>query len=68
MVGAAVSGMGPLVTRYYSTDDATERFMLRSIMERGIEIAGEVREDQAERIIAALDRALNKKSSHRHGG
>jgi glycerol dehydrogenase-like iron-containing ADH family enzyme len=65
MIGAAVAGLGDLVVRYYTTDSLAERTMLREIMLKGIDLAGEVREDQANRIIAALDRALNNKSRQR---
>jgi hypothetical protein len=68
MSGAAVAGMDSLVTRYYLTRNNVERTMLREIMIRGIKLDGDRREDQANRIIMALDRALSKKRSvHQHG-
>lgn len=60
MAGAAVANMGSLVQRYYRTENAVERGILRAIMIRGIDVAGEAREDQAIRTISALDRALDK--------
>lgn len=62
MSGAAVAGMGALVVQYYRTDDNTERDLLRSIMAKGIEFAGDTRDDLARRIILELDRAMSGKS------
>lgn len=69
MSGAAISGMGALVLRYYTTDNAAEVALLRDVMSRGIELDGERREDQAQRIIAELGRALDRgnKRKHQHG-
>lgn len=69
MAGAATAGMSDLVGRYIHSDDSTEVAVLRDIMARGIEIDGDRREDQAQRIIAELGRALDRgnKKQHRHG-
>jgi hypothetical protein len=69
MAGAAAAGMGALVVRYYQTDDAEEQRLLRNLMARGIEIDGDRREDQANRIVGALDAAFKrqKPSTARHG-
>lgn len=63
MAGASVANMGALVVAYYNTDDPTERDMLRIVMRRGIDIAGEAREDQAKRIIIELGNAMPKGNS-----
>jgi hypothetical protein len=65
MAGAAIAGMGALVVRYYSTESDTERSMLRGVMKRGIELAGEVREDLAVRIINQLGESMSKKGPGR---
>jgi hypothetical protein len=69
MAGAAAAGMGALALRYYQTDDYAERRLLRDIMRQGIEIDGDRREDQAKRIISALDAAFkrNKPTTAKHG-
>lgn len=68
LAGAAISGMDSLVERYMDTEDAQEAAVLREVLVRGIELDGERREDQANRIINALAKALdNKGQTHRHG-
>ena len=63
MAGAAAASMGPLVIRYYSSDDYDERRLLRELLQRGINIDGDRREDQAVRIINQLEQAFNRKST-----
>lgn len=69
LAGAAISGMDALVDRYLITEDTHEAAVLRDVLERGIELDGDKREDQANRIINNLARALNDKGTptHRHG-
>jgi hypothetical protein len=68
LAGAAISGMSDLVARYLDTEDPHEASAFRDILARGIELAGEQREDQANRTINALAKALdNKGATHRHG-
>jgi hypothetical protein len=69
MAGAAAAGMGALVIQYYSTDDPAEQRLLRRLMIKGIDIDGDRREDQANRIIVALDAAFkrHKPTTAKHG-
>lgn len=61
--------MGILVNRYLDTEDAHEASVIRDVLEHGIALDGERREDQATRIINSLARALDNKGSgtHKHG-
>lgn len=60
--------MDRLVERYMDTENTHEAAVLREVLVRGIELDGEKREDQANRIINSLAKALdNKGSTHRHG-
>jgi hypothetical protein len=69
MAGAAAAGMDGLSIRYYQTEDSQERRLLKDLMIRGIQIDGDRREDQANRIINALDAAMKrqKPTTARHG-
>lgn len=59
--------MDGLVIRYLDTEDAHEAAVIRDVLERGIALDGEKREDQANRIINSLARALDNKGTHKHG-
>lgn len=65
MAAAAAAGMDSLVVRYYRTKSDTERAILSDIIDKALEIAGEIREDQANRIIFALSQALDGKGKGR---
>jgi hypothetical protein len=67
LAGAAISGLGTLVNRYLDTEDSHEAAVIRDLMLRGIALDGERREDQANRIIGSLARALDNKGTHQHG-
>lgn len=69
MAAAAAAGMDSLVLRYYSTADPSEVALLRDVIQRGIEIAGDIRQDLANRTIKELaDSMKRKKSRHQHAG
>lgn len=59
--------MSVLANRYLDTEDTHERAVLRDILTTGIELDGQKREDQANRIINALARSLDNKGTHKHG-
>lgn len=68
MKGAAAAGMSGLVIRYYGTDNLTERALLREVIQGGLSVDGDRRDDQAKRIIKELSEALErgKKKAHSH--
>lgn len=66
MAGAACAGMDPMT--YFRADSDIERALILRLALKAIELHSKYREDQARRIIGALDRALKKKGSGKQAG
>lgn len=61
MAAAALCGMDPLL--FVRTEDDVELALLRKVAKAAIELSGKLRQDQADRTIGSLDKALKKGKS-----